>query len=61
MIDKSQCGAFSILDLNLFLKENGVSYIPKELNLLFIRLDRSREGKIGLKAFVTETFPKLPN
>ena len=59
MIDKSQCNKFSILDLNLFLKDNFVCYIPKEADLLFIRLDRKREGMIDLQQFAYETIPKL--
>ena len=58
-IDKMKNGYFSVLDLNLFLKSYQVIYIPKEADLLFIRLDRKREGKISLNDFIYETVPKL--
>ena len=59
-IDKVGRGSFSILDLNLFLQEKEVTYLPKEADLLFIRLDRERKGQINLSAFVREISPRLP-
>ena len=59
-IDKVGRGSFSILDLNLFLQEKEVTYLPKEADLLFIRLDRKRKGQINLSAFVREISPRLP-
>ena len=59
-IDKVGRGSFSILDLNLFLQEKEVTYLPKEADLLFIRLDRERKGQISLSAFVREISPRLP-
>ena len=56
-IDKANRGRFSILDLNLFLKEKNVTFIPKEADLLFIRLDKERKGQIDLNAFVHEIKP----
>ena len=56
-IDKANRGSFSILDLNLFLKEKNVTFIPKEADLLFIRLDKERKGQIDLNAHVYEIKP----
>lgn len=58
-IDKGSIGSISELDLDVFMKENNIAFIPKEISLLFKRIDRLREGKISLRQFLHEYTPRV--
>ena len=56
-IDTGKTGAFSNDDLVVYMKKNRIFTDNKELDLLFIRLDKNRNGKIDFKEIYDETHP----
>ena len=56
-IDTGKTGYFSHNDLEVYMKNNRIFTDNKELNLLFIRLDKNRNGKIDFKEIYDETHP----
>ena len=56
-IDTGKKGAFSNDDLVVYMKKNRIFTDNKELDLLFIRLDKNRNGKIDFKEIYDETHP----
>ena len=53
-IDTSGTGVISIQDLEQFLMNKGVIKNQREADLLFIRLDRNRDGKVNVEEFSNE-------
>ena len=53
-IDKSKKGSFGIMDLKYYFKDNDIETLPKEIDLLFIRLDRKRKGQVDYFTFLME-------
>ena len=56
-IDMGKNGFFSNDDLVVYMKKNRIFTDNKELDLLFIRLDKNRNGKIDYKEIYDETHP----
>ena len=56
-IDIGKNGYFSNDDLVVYMKKNRIFTDNKELDLLFIRLDKNRNGKIDYKEIYDETHP----
>ena len=56
-IDTGKNGYFSNDDLVVYMKKNRIFTDNKELDLLFIRLDKNRNGKIDYKEIYDETHP----
>ena len=56
-IDMGKTGYFSHDDLALYMEKNRIFTDEKELDLLFIRLDKNRNGKIEYKEIYDETHP----
>ena len=56
-IDMGKKGCFSNDDLVVYMKKNRIFTDNKELDLLFIRLDKNRNGKIDFKEIYDETHP----
>ena len=56
-IDMGKCGYFSHDDLVVYMEKNRIFTNDKELDLLFIRLDKNRNGKIDYKEIYDETHP----
>ena len=56
-IDMGKKGCFSNDDLVMYMKKNRIFTDNKELDLLFIRLDKNRNGKIDFKEIYDETHP----
>ena len=56
-IDMGKNGYFSHDDLVLYMEKNRIFTDEKELDLLFIRLDKNRNGKIDYKEIYDETHP----
>ena len=56
-IDMGKTGYFSHDDLVLYMEKNRIFTDEKELDLLFIRLDKNRNGKIDYKEIYDETHP----
>ena len=54
LIDLCHIGYFNENDLNIFLKANFAYSLPKDADLLFIRLDRNRNGKIEFEEIENE-------
>ena len=48
LFDKRDIGFFNFEDYVLYLKENGLYNDNLKIDLLFIRLDKNRNGKIEL-------------
>ena len=46
LLDKNRCGFFSNEDLLEYLDSNGLLSNIRDADLLFIRLDKNRNGKI---------------
>ena len=53
-IDRLNKGNINCLDLVHYLKINDYNYTEQECALLFIRIDRNRDGKIELWEFERE-------
>ncbi len=49
---------FSERDFMLYLDRNGVSYNPRDIELLFIRFSRNKKGLISFSNFLDEISPK---
>ena len=58
-IDKKGYGYFGLVDLQSFFKKYEISTVNKEIDLLFIRLDRNRKGEIDLMTFLSEIIPRI--
>ena len=58
-IDKKGCGYFGLMDLQYFFKKYEIPTINKEIDLLFIRLDRNRKGEVDLMTFLFEIIPRI--
>ena len=58
-IDKRGFGYFGLMDLKYFFKKYEIPTIDKEIDLLFIRLDRNRKGEVDLMSFLFETIPRI--
>ena len=56
-IDIMKMGYFTNNDLTLYLKKNNIYTNSLEADLLFIRLDKNRNGKIDYKEIYDETHP----
>ena len=56
-IDLGKNGYFSHDDLVVYMQKNRIFTKDKELDLLFIRLDKNRNGKIDYKEIYDETHP----
>ena len=56
-IDMGKNGYFSHDDLVVYMEKNRIFTNEKELDLLFIRLDKNRNGKIDYKEIYDETHP----
>ena len=56
-IDLGKNGYFSHDDLVVYMQKNRIFTKDKELDLLFIRLDKKRNGKIDYKEIYDETHP----
>ena len=56
-IDLGKNGFFSNDDLTIYMNKNRIFTDKKELDLLFIRLDKNRNGKIDFKEIYDETHP----
>ena len=54
LIDKSNSGHINNDELNYYLKKNSLFRNIKESNLLYIRLDKNRDGKIDINEFEDE-------
>ena len=57
LIDKENKGYFSFEDLSFYLEKNKLTYDSFSVALLFIRLDKKREGKIRLIDLAEEMKP----
>ena len=53
-IDKDNKGYITPLDLGNYLTEKNRIILPSDSDLLFIRLDRDRNGKVEAKDFIRE-------
>lgn len=53
-IDINGTGEIEIQDLEKFLNDKGITMSQKEADLLFIRLDRDRNGKVNVEEFCNE-------
>lgn len=42
----------------LYLDRNNVSYLPKDIELLFIRLSKNKKGLISFSNFLDEISPR---
>ena len=60
-IDKKRKGYFTFIDLKNYFNKNNIPIISKEIDLLFIRFDRKRIGKVDLLSFLYEFIPKTYN
>ena len=49
LIDNMKKGYFNINELYLYLKKEGILFNDKDVDLLFIRLDKNRNGKIDYR------------
>jgi len=58
-IDKDDKGYFGIMDLKYFFYDNDIKYLPKEIDLLFIRLDKKRNGEVDYKTFLNEIINRV--
>ena len=56
-IDTGKNGYFSNDDLVIYMKKNRIFTSNKDIDLLFIRLDKNRNGKIDYKEIYDETHP----
>ena len=54
IIDKDEKGFFSYEDLNCYLKNNNINIDDYSSALLFIRLDKKRQGKIDMEDLIEE-------
>ena len=58
-IDLDNKGYLTPFDLGKYLKKNNVIIIESEADLLFIRLDRNRDGKVVITDFYHEMDPVI--
>ena len=58
-IDKDDKGYFGIMDLKYFFYDSDIKYLPKEIDLLFIRLDKKRNGEVDYKTFLNEIINRV--
>ena len=56
-IDTGKNGYFSHDDLVIYMTKNRVFTNQKDLDILFIRLDKNRNGKIDFSEIYNETHP----
>jgi len=49
---------FSEKDMMFYLDKQGISYLPKDIDLLFIRLSRNKKGLISFDQFLEEINPR---
>ena len=59
LIDNFNSGSFNNDDLNIYLKKNCLFRNSKETDLLYIRLDKNRDGKIEYSEIEDELLPLL--
>ena len=57
LIDQCCLGAFSKEELDNYLKQNCIFTSTKDSDLLFIRLDKNRDGKVDFDEFLYELQP----
>ena len=58
LIDPCCLGSFKSEDLDSYLKKKGIFSNPKDEDLLFIRLDKNRDGKVDYCEFEDELQPQ---
>ena len=56
-LDVSRRGVMNRSDLKLYLTQFNKFTTSKECDLLFIRLDRNRDGKVGYEDILNEMTP----
>ena len=58
-IDIVNKGNFNVLDLTIFLNSYEFPCVQKDIDLLFKRIDRKKQGNIDLNCFLYEFYPRL--
>ena len=58
-IDYEKKGFFNVQNLSDFFKNYNITFIQKGIDLLFIRLDRKRKGKIDFMSFLYEIISRI--
>ena len=58
-IDIVNKGNFNVLDLTIFLNSYEFPCVQKDIDLLFSRIDRKKQGNIDLNCFLYEFYPRL--
>jgi len=58
VLDATNTGYLTINDMQRLLNEHRVFVAPKDLNLLFSKFDRNKDGRISYAEFMEEMHPK---
>ena len=58
-IDSEKKGFFNVQNLTNFFQNFNITFVQKGIDLLFIRLDRKREGKIDFMSFLYEIISRI--